>query len=288
MADITLATRLLSKCSQHLVAAVQQHPHHNVQPARRKVTLAKPACTHVRMGITHVTSLDQVCQVCGRVPRTGTLYYCQEDDLGDYLKTVSQSSSKDDPDFVREMIELGMSSSVIHFARRGFYTPEQVDKLTKQRQKVLNAIGQGGARQNAPVPTTPRGEKTALAENDTPAKPGDGTPRAIQESRGNHHSPLTRVLESFVRKRHERCMLRCCHVRSNVKYCFRLRTNNYVGLPPILVSTSPPLNQRRLGGRWLLGRLVRTQLISKQLQPPSLQRESHEANRPSHASGNGR
>ena len=198
--------------------AISQPSNSNAQQGDRATLRrnAKLTCTHGRMGIIHVISRSQICPICRRIPRTGTLYYCQEEDLNDHLQSrPKQESSSAEPFNIQEMIDLGMSASVIKQARQGLYTPAQIDKLKNQRKNVITVIAQT-MQQFPEAPSTPGSTKltkTVSIDGDSPFKPGDGTP-ATTGALARHQWSQKTALATSTRMLHERCTFQCCQVSS--------------------------------------------------------------------------
>ena len=93
-----------------------------------------------------------ICFVCGKVPRSGWLYLCQQDaELGheplppknpiDRLAIYHQTTSYFD--FLAGLAgALNMSPSVVHGIRMGDYSQDQVKLLMAQKEHVLAVIRQ--------------------------------------------------------------------------------------------------------------------------------------------------
>lgn len=130
------------------------------------------------MGLMRVDSDDVKCDQCGETPRLGQLYVCEQDDMTPQVPVLTEPVPTGMQATLYEMRQLGMSQSVIDQAKRGLYTPAQLEKLINQRKHVLEVIAeQTGAKYESqytqPAPVTPQINMETTATNgtaeDTPA-----------------------------------------------------------------------------------------------------------------------
>ncbi|KAK4505557.1 hypothetical protein PRZ48_003520 [Zasmidium cellare] len=123
---------------------------------QRKTTkhamLRRPQCTHIAMKRLHGSL---TCNMCNRVPELGWVYSCEQDRLpGQYdpLPDVDAVpiTIPDESDYfdasARIAEYLQMSPSIIKSIRAGDYDIDQVEKLIKQREKVIRTINDQEAR----------------------------------------------------------------------------------------------------------------------------------------------
>ncbi|KAF2161359.1 hypothetical protein M409DRAFT_28094 [Zasmidium cellare ATCC 36951] len=140
-----------------LMSAIQQvlpAPSTTTTPQKttRHAMSRRPQCTHIYMNRVHG---DLTCNMCGRIPEVGWVYACQQDRLpGQYdplpdVDAVPVTVPDDSNYFdarARVAEYLHMSPSVIKGIRAGDYDIDQVEKLIKQREKVIRTINEQEVR----------------------------------------------------------------------------------------------------------------------------------------------
>lgn len=144
----------------------------------------KPQCTHVNM----VRAYGATCQNCNRKSPLGWVYQCTYDEGDDPWAIVAHRQPAveacDPSDLIGMMKALDFNHSIIAQAEKGLYTPEQIERLISQKQKVLDII-------NSQSP-----DKVAA---DFRAKTQSPTATAVAKERAKH-----------LRTVHPRCRFKCC------------------------------------------------------------------------------
>ncbi|KAL0262903.1 hypothetical protein SLS55_001877 [Diplodia seriata] len=99
-----------------------------------------PHCTHVTM----TRAYGATCQNCNRKSPLGWVWQCTYDEADDPWAVVKDRQPAvdacDPSDRIAVMKALKFHQSVIDQAENGHYTPEQIDRLIVQKQKVLDTI----------------------------------------------------------------------------------------------------------------------------------------------------
>jgi hypothetical protein len=105
------------------------------------------ACTHIRMDRVYG---NWSCDICHSPSPFGWLYSCSSDvpEVGDYsfVKSMTHPVSPAG----EELRQLGLSESIIKEFEKGGYTDDQVQKLIRQKQQVLEKSAQASSTRNQP------------------------------------------------------------------------------------------------------------------------------------------
>jgi hypothetical protein len=199
----------------------------NIPPRQAK----RVNCTHVNMDRVNIHTMEnQICDMCGRVPSMGWLYFCRQDHVHgkqfeEQLREIptpspafppaeclpsTPSSSPRSPASgplasktnleekildEAELLSLGFHDSIIKQASLGQYTPKQLSTLKSQKLGVTAAIDSHHRLSQSL-------EEHVEFENRFP----NVTVRKRQNSK------VLRQQQVQVQMQSSKCALKCCHV----------------------------------------------------------------------------
>ncbi|KAF9629322.1 hypothetical protein BFW01_g10525 [Lasiodiplodia theobromae] len=164
-----------------------------------------PQCTHVNM----TRAYGATCQNCNRKSPLGWVWQCTYDEGDDPWTAVKGRQSAvdacDPSDRIGVMKALQFHQSVIDQAENGLYTPEQIERLISQKQKVLDTINsqspdkvaQGNVEQSevVDIPTL----IANLVRQEIRTQLSSASATTVAKERAKH-----------ARTVHPRCRYKCC------------------------------------------------------------------------------
>ncbi|KAL1639216.1 hypothetical protein SLS58_008184 [Diplodia intermedia] len=164
-----------------------------------------PHCTHVTM----TRAYGATCQNCNRKSPLGWVWQCTYDEADDPWAVVKDRQPAvdacDPSDRIAVMKALKFHQSVIDQAENGLYTPEQIDRLIVQKQKVLDTINsqspdksaEGNVEQSEDADI--RSLIANLVRQEIRAQLSSASATTVAKERAKH-----------ARTVHPRCRYKCC------------------------------------------------------------------------------
>ncbi|OMP83698.1 hypothetical protein BK809_0005079 [Diplodia seriata] len=164
-----------------------------------------PHCTHVTM----TRAYGATCQNCNRKSPLGWVWQCTYDEADDPWAVVKDrqpaADACDPSDRIAVMKALKFHQSVIDQAENGHYTPEQIDRLIVQKQKVLDTINsqspdksaEGNVEQSEDADI--RSLIANLVRQEIRAQLSSASATTVAKERAKH-----------ARTVHPRCRYKCC------------------------------------------------------------------------------
>lgn len=189
-----------------------------------------PQCTHVNM----TRAYGATCQNCNRKSPLGWVWQCTYDEGNDPWTAVKDRQSAvdacDPSDRIGVMKALQFHQSVIDQAENGLYTPEQIERLIAQKQKVLDTINsqspdkvaEGNVEQSdvVDIPTL----IANLVRQEIRTQLSSASATTVAKERAKH-----------ARTVHPRCRYKCCQscrgdfrVSESSQSCKQSTTHQYV------------------------------------------------------------
>lgn len=147
------------------------------------------------------------CQNCNRKSPLGWVYQCTYDEGDDPWAIVAHRQPAveacDPSDLIGMMKALDFNHSIIAQAEKGLYTPEQIERLISQKQKVLDIINSQSPDKVAAGNDELSAAMSTIFANTTyedfRAKTQSPTATAVAKERAKH-----------LRTVHPRCRFKCC------------------------------------------------------------------------------